>query len=81
MSWTCGAQFFPQLQRKIGISCGERCDEGIFERLDGPFSSVDAMVVRLNQLQFAFVVGEKLFDKFRGLIVHRINFRLVLFRR
>jgi hypothetical protein len=69
------------LQRKIGVSCGERCDEGIFERLDGPFSGVDAMVVWLDQLQFAFVVGEKLFVLFCGLIVHHINFRLVPFQR
>jgi hypothetical protein len=65
------------LQWEIGICRCERCNEGIFERLDGPFSGVDSMVVWLDKLEFAFFFGKKLLDKFCCLIVHDVDFRLV----
>ena len=44
----------------------------IFERLDGAFSRVNAVVVWLNEHELTIFVGEKILDLLRALIVHHI---------
>jgi len=44
----------------------------IFERLDGSFGRVNAVVMWFNEHELAIIVGEKFFDLFRALIVHHI---------
>ena len=44
----------------------------IFERLDGAFGRVNAVVVWLHEHEFAIVVGEKFLDLPRALIVRHI---------
>ena len=44
----------------------------IFERLDGAFRRVNAVVVWFNKHELAIFVCEKFFDLFRALIVHHI---------
>ena len=47
-------------------------DKMIFERLDGAFSRVNAVVVWLNEHELTIIVGEKILDLLRALIVHHI---------
>ncbi len=50
-----GCKSIPQLERKIAVHCGQRCNERIFECLNCAFPCVDTVVVQLNELQFAIV--------------------------
>ena len=51
----------------------------IFERLDGAFGRINAVVVWLNEHELAIIVGEEFLDLPRALIVHHIQFYLVSF--
>ena len=51
----------------------------VFERLDGTFGRIDAMVRRLEKLPFAVLFLEEGFYRFRALIVRHIEGRLVSF--
>ena len=44
----------------------------IFERLDGTFCRVNAVVVWFNEHELAIFVGEKFLDLLRALIVYNI---------
>ncbi len=43
-----------------------------FERLDGSFGRVNAVVVWLNEHELTLVVGEKFIYLLRALIVHHV---------
>jgi hypothetical protein len=47
-------------------------DKVIFERLDGAFCRVNAVVVWLNEHEVAIFVGEIFFDLLHALIVHHV---------
>ena len=51
----------------------------VFERLDGTFGRIDAVVHRLEKLLFAVLFLEEGFYRFRALIVRHIECRLVSF--
>ena len=44
-------QAAPYGRGECGVACAEASNEAIFESLDGPFSSVDAVIVGLDQLK------------------------------
>ena len=44
----------------------------IFERLDGTFCRINAVVVWFNEHELAIFVGEKFLDLLRALIVHNV---------
>jgi hypothetical protein len=44
----------------------------IFERLDGAFGRINAVVVWLNKHALALIVGEEFFDLLCALVVHHI---------
>ena len=50
----------------------EGTDKMIFERFDGAFGRVDAVVVWLNEHELAIFLGEEFLDLPRALIVHHI---------
>ena len=51
-------------EREFGVTGGEAGTEVVFPCLDGSFGCIDPMVVRLNDLQLAIILGEKFFDVF-----------------
>ncbi len=65
-------QSIPQLEWKVSVCCSQCCYESILESLDHMFSSVDAMVVGLHQLQLAIIFGKISLDVFCCLIIHDI---------
>ncbi len=72
-------KFVPKLDWKINISGTEGADESIFERLDGAFGGIDAVVTRFNKLKATLLWGKVSLDRFCGLIVHYVDFGGVSF--
>jgi predicted solute-binding protein len=67
-------QFVPQLKWKLTVRGGQGGDKSVLERLDCLLCRVDAVVMRLYELQSAILLGEKLFNVFCGLVIHDIQF-------
>jgi hypothetical protein len=68
-----GGQLIPQLEWKVAVCCGEGHDESVLECLDHPFHDIDAVVVGFDELQFAIVLSQELFNIFSGFIVHDVE--------
>jgi hypothetical protein len=60
------------LEGEFAIGRREGTDEMIFERLDGTFCCVNAVVVWFNEHELAIFVSEKFLDLLRALIVHNV---------
>ena len=67
----------PKLFGEIHVCGAEGTDESIFERLDSPFSGIDAVIAGLNELQLAFLGGKVQFYCLRCLIIYHIFFWFV----
>jgi hypothetical protein len=59
----------PQLEGKICIGCAEPTDEVVFERLNGAFGRICAMIVGFDKLDLATAGVHESLDCGRGLIV------------
>ena len=66
-------QMIPQLKWEIWISGAKAANKMVFERLNRSFGGVDAMVVRFDELDRAFVLLHECFDGCSGLIVGDIE--------
>ena len=66
------SKFIPQLDGKIAVGHAKRADESIFECLNCPFSSVDVMIMGLNELEVYLLRGEVGLDHFCSFIVHHV---------
>jgi hypothetical protein len=60
------------LQGEFTVGRCEGTDKVIFERLDGTFCRINAVVVWFNEHELAIFVGEKFLDLLRALIVHNV---------
>jgi hypothetical protein len=56
----------------IAVVCCQCGNEGHFERLDCVFSGIHVVVMGLDDLQFAVVLGEKFLDVFCRLMINNI---------
>ena len=65
--------FVPKLDWKINIRGAKGAYESIFERLNGTFGGIDAVVTRFDELEAALLWGEVGFYCFCCLIVHDVN--------
>lgn len=60
--------FVPKLNREVGVGSPKGSDKAIFERLDCLFGSVDAMIVRLDELEDDFLRHKVSLYEFCGLM-------------
>jgi hypothetical protein len=67
-----GGKLIPSLQWEIAVGFCQCGNEGRFEYLDRAFSSIHMVVMGLNNLQFAVVLGEKILDVFCCLIIQNV---------
>jgi hypothetical protein len=72
-----GSNFVQQLQWKVAVSCGERCNKRILEGLDGPLGRIQSVIMRFDELELALLFHQECFGVLCGLVVHDVNFWLV----
>ena len=65
-------KFIPKLNWEVGVGSAEGSDESIFERLDGSFRRIHAMIVGLDELEGHFAGRQVSLDYFCRLIVHDV---------
>ncbi len=56
-----GEQLVPEMQRKVGVSAAEACNEMVFERVDHTFGCVAAVDLRRYKLVVDCFLGEVVF--------------------
>jgi hypothetical protein len=64
----------PQLDGKVHIGGAKGSNESIFECLDCPFSGVNMVIARFDELEVALLWGKVQLDCFCCLIVHDTDF-------
>ena len=72
-----GSIFVPQLQWKVVVGCGKRCNECILEGLYGPLGRIQLVIMWFDELELALLIRQECFDVLCGLVVHdgyRIEF-------